>query len=400
MHLATEAQIKEGQVTDVYFLRTQHILRAKRLNKHVCAEFVVKRLPPGYVFGVLAGLEEAVEVLLTIPGIEVEAMEEGTVFGPYQPILTVRGRYLDFGLFETALLGLLCQASGIATRAARCRRAAGRRLVLSFGARRVHPAIAPMVERAAYLGGCDGVSVVESAKQLGIQPTGTIPHALVLLMGDAAWAVKAFDEVIPRSVKRVALIDTIGDEKFEALACAEALGDKLFAVRLDTPASRRGDLAELLREVRWELDLRGHRAVKLLVSGGMDEAQISLLNDCCDGYGVGTALSNAPVLDLAMDIVEIDGRPMAKRGKPSGRKQVWRCPACQATVVAPWGTARPKPLCRCRKPYQALLTPLVRNKTLLRPLPSPHRIRARVMKQLRAWGSHTPIARQRSEATQ
>ena len=386
MHLATEAQIKTGEVTDVYFLRTQQILRAKRINKHVCAEFVTKHLPAGYAFGVLAGLEEAVEVLLAIPGIEVDAMEEGTVFGLHQPVLSIRGRYLDFGLFETALLGLLCQASGIATRAARCRQAADDRLLLSFGARRVHPAIAPMVERAAYVGGCDGVSVVMSAKILGIQPSGTIPHALVLLMGDAAWAVKAFDAVIPRSVKRVALIDTIGDEKFEAIACAEALGKKLFAVRLDTPASRRGNLVELVREIRWELALRGHAGVKCLVSGGIDEDEIKTLNSVCDGYGVGTALANAPVIDFAMDLVEIDGRPMAKRGKPSGRKQVWRCPRCQATVVAPWGK-KPTPLCRCRRASHALLTPLVRNGKLLRSLPSAQAIRDQVLRQLKLWPS-------------
>jgi len=383
VHLATEAQIKAGEVTDVYFLRTQQILRAKRVNKHVCAEFVTKRLPPGYAFGVLAGLEEAVEVLLTLHGIEVEAMEEGTFFSSHQPCLSIRGRYLDFGLFETALLGLLCQASGIATRAARCRQAAGDRLLLSFGARRVHPAIAPMVERAAYVGGCDGVSVTMSAKRLGLEPSGTVPHALVLLMGDAAWAIKAFDAIIPRSVKRVALIDTIGDEKFEAIACAEALGKKLFAVRLDTPTSRRGNLVELMREVRWELDLRGHQGVKCLVSGGIDEDEIRTLNSVCDGYGVGTALANAPVIDFAMDIVEIDGRAMAKRGKPSGRKQVWRCPRCQATSVAPWGK-KPRPLCRCRRAYQALLTPLVRDGKLLRPLASAQVIRDRVLRQLKA----------------
>jgi nicotinate phosphoribosyltransferase len=384
MHLATEAQIKGGAVTDIYFLRTQQILRAKRINKHVCAEFVTKRLPSGYGFGVLAGLEEAVEVLLTIPGIEVEAMEEGAFFGTHQPLLSIRGRYLDFGLFETALLGLLCQASGIATRAARCRQAAGDRLLLSFGARRVHPAIAPMVERAAYVGGCDGVSVVQSATLLGIQPSGTIPHALVLLMGDAAWAIKAFDAIIPRSVKRVALIDTIGDEKFEAMACAEALGKNLFAVRLDTPASRRGNLVELVREIRWELNLRGHRRVKCLVSGGIDEEAVAMLNSVCDGYGVGTALANAPVIDVAMDLVEIDGRPMAKRGKLSGRKQAWRCPRCQATAVTPWGK-KPAPLCRCRSAYHALLTPLVRNGKLLRPLPSPQAIRKSVLDQLKRW---------------
>lgn len=387
MQIATEAQIKQGRVTDVYFVRTQEVLRAKRIHKSVCAEFVVKSLPAGYDYGIAAGLDEVAELLRQMADIEVDAVPEGTLFGPHEPILTIRGRYLEFGVFETAVLGLLCQASGIASRAARCRQAAGTRLVLSFGARRAHPAIAPMVERAAFLGGCDGVSVVESAARLGIPPSGTIPHALVLLMGDSAWAVKAFDEVVPASVKRIALIDTIGDEKFEALACAEALGKKLFAVRLDTPSSRRGKFAELLREVRWELDLRGHRHVKLLVSGGIDEATIEALNPVCDGYGVGTALSNAPVLDVAMDIVEIEGRPMAKRGKPSGRKQLWRCPRCLARTVSPWGR-RPMRVCRCGKTYQPLLKPLVQRGSLPQPLPKPTVIRQQVLRQLRAWTSY------------
>src|SRR5436190_1151227 len=84
----------------------------------------------------------------------------------------------SFGVLETALLGLLCQASGVATVAARCKIAAEGRPVFSFGARRMHPAISPMVERSAYIGGCDGVASVKSAEVIGIQPVGTMAHAV------------------------------------------------------------------------------------------------------------------------------------------------------------------------------------------------------------------------------
>ena len=108
-------------------------------------------------------------------------------------------------------------------------------------------------------------------------------------------------------MRRVALIDTLQDEKFEAIRVAEALGKDLYAVRLDTPSSRRGDFFRILEEVRWELDIRGFEHVKILASGGIDEYEILRLNPLVDGYGVGTSIANAPVLSFALDIMEIEG---------------------------------------------------------------------------------------------
>ncbi|GAH92789.1 unnamed protein product, partial [marine sediment metagenome] len=152
--------------------------------------------------------------------------------------------------------------------------------------------------------------VRKSAEELGEKPVGTIPHALILLVGDTVKATQFFDEVIEPEVGRVALIDTLGDEKFEALRVAEALGKNLFAVRIDTPASRRGDIMELLKEVRWELDLQGFKKVKIFVSGGITEERIALLNSVADAFGVGTYISNAPVIDFSLDIVEINSKPL------------------------------------------------------------------------------------------
>jgi len=250
-HTASEPEIKAGEVSDVYFDRTVEILHAKGLNKHVKAEIRLKSFPqPDWTFGVLAGIEEAAALLEGLP-VNVWAMDEGTLFGPEDTVLLIEGIYPEWAKYETALLGFLCQASGIATKAARCKRAAGPRQVISFGARRMHPALAPMIERNAFVGGCDGVAVTKSAELIDADPTGTIPHALVLLFGDTVEALKAFHEVVDPKVRRVALIDTLQDEKFEAIRVAEALGRDLYAVRLDTPSSRRGDFYLILEEVRW-----------------------------------------------------------------------------------------------------------------------------------------------------
>ena len=379
-HIASEPEIKAGEVSDVYFERTVEILRAKGLHKRVKAEIRLKSFPQtDWTFGVLAGIEEAAALLEGLP-VDVWAMDEGTLFGPHQPVLVIEGTYVEWAEYETALLGLLCQASGIATKAARCKRAAGERQVISFGARRMHPALAPMIERNAFIGGCDGVAVTKSAELIDADPTGTIPHSLVLLFGDTVQALAAFNEVVDPKVRRVALIDTLQDEKFEAIRVAEALGKDLYAVRLDTPSSRRGDFFQILSEVRWELDIRGFEHVKILASGGIDEYEILKLNSLVDGYGVGTSIANAPVLSFALDIMEIEGRPMAKRGKRSGAKQVWRVPGTIDNIVLAAG--KPAPVGADGRPAESLLKPLVVGGKIVRDLPPPRTLREYVLEQM------------------
>jgi nicotinate phosphoribosyltransferase len=375
-HTASDAEIKAGDIADVYFQRTVEILVARGDRKHVKAEVYLKSLPEDWDWGVLAGIEEAAALLDGV-AVDVRAMDEGTVFAPYQPVLTLEGVYVEWARYETALLGLLCQASGIATKAARCKKAAGERQVISFGARRMHPMLAPMIERNAFIGGCDGVAVTKSAELIDADPMGTIPHSLVLMVGDTVEALKAFHEVIEPKVRRVALIDTLQDEKFEALRVAEALGKDLFAVRLDTPSSRRGDLYRIVEEVRWELNLRGFEHVKIVASGGVDEYEILRLNPVVDAYGVGTSIANAPVLNFALDIMEIEGRPTAKRGKWSGAKDVLRRRGTLDTVVRPAGMPAP-----AGGPWDALLKPLVTRGRVARDLPPPRTIREFVLDQL------------------
>ncbi len=375
-HRATDQDIKQGKVTDIYFVRAVEILKSKKINKSVRAEFVVKNLPAGYSWGVFAGLEEASEVLKDLP-VGVRAMDEGTIFHANEPVLEIEGTYQEFAVYETSILGFLCQASGVATKAARIRKAAGHRPVSHFGARRMHPAISPMIDRSAYIGGCDSVANVAGAELIGAQAAGTMPHALILLFGDTVKACKAFHEVIEKTVKRVCLVDTFQDEKVESLRVAAELQKDLYAVRIDTPASRRGDFPGILKEVRWELNIHGFQHVKLFVSGGIEEDSIRQLNEVVDAYGVGTAISNAPVLDFSMDIVEIDGRPVAKRGKMSGQKQVYLNRRSGERSALP---ARQKPPGRG---FEPLLQPFLYRGKWKRELPSARGIRSFVLAQLR-----------------
>ena len=330
--VATSEEIRAGKTSDVYFHRTLDVLRkAGRDREPVVAEATTGGLPNGWPWGVLCGVEEVVN-LLRGKNASLWALPEGSIFPPRTPegipvpVLALDGPYGDWGLFETPLLGMLCQASGIATKAARIRKVAAGKQVSSFGVRRMHPGIAPLIERSVFVGGLDAITTPLGAEMLRVPAMGTMPHALTIVMGGPREAFLALHKHLEKKVPRIALVDTYYDEKTEAIMAAEAIPD-LAGVRLDTPASRRGNFAAIVREVRWELNLRGFKDAKIHVSGSIDEVTIpGLIEAGVDGFGVGTSLSNAPTIDFALDIVELRGKPVAKRGKFGGRKELLRCP--------------------------------------------------------------------------
>lgn len=322
--IVSSEAIRDGRATDAYFQRTREALEGAGKNPHIVAEVTADQFPTGE-FDVFAGLKDAAH-LLEGRDVDVHAIPEGTLFDG-GPVMRIEGSYLDFAELETSLLGFLSPASAQATAARRIADATGDNPALSFGARHVHPATAAALERAALLGGMDGISHVAAGEIIGREASGTMPHALVICFGngnqEAAW--QAFDEHVPESVPRVALVDTYTDEKDEAIRAAEAL-DSLESVRLDTTGSRRGDFRHIIREVRWELDARGFDDIDIFVSGGLTADSVRELRDVADGFGIGSYISNANPLDFALDIVEVDGERNAKRGKLSGAKQVYRTP--------------------------------------------------------------------------
>ncbi|MEM1618017.1 MAG: nicotinate phosphoribosyltransferase [Desulfurococcaceae archaeon] len=380
LYIASEEDILNGVVTDIYFTRTVKILRAKGIRKKVRMEFHVHKLPKGYEWAVFAGLEEVLYVLKDKP-VTVYAMPEGTLFKAGEPLMIIEGYYDDFAVYETALLGILRHYSSIASKAARIKKLAGNKRVLFFGLRALHPAIAPMADRAAYIGGVDAVSGVVSSVYLSLQPQGTMPHALIIVYGDQVEAWKAFDEVIEHDVPRIMLVDTFYDERIEALMAAQTLKNRLYGVRLDTPSSRRGDMRAIVEEVRWTLDIHGYKNVKIAVSGGIDEKEIVKLRDIVDIFGVGTSIAMPPSIDISADIVELyeDGewKPITKRGKLPGAKQVYRKRPGLNDIV----TLLDKPL-EVPEGYTPLLRKYLENGKLVCELPRLEEIRSYVLSQL------------------
>ncbi len=311
-------EVLAGDTADVYFRRTREILTHEGIDPVVTMEFFPTRA------GVLAGMREAIEFLrVAIPEREltVEAMDEGAPIQPKQVVLRLTGRYQSFGLYETALLGILAQSTGWATAARACVEAAGSIPVYSFGARHVHPRVAPILDYAAIVGGCASGSSTAGAHLAGRVPSGTMPHALILILGDTVAAAEAFDRIMPPDVPRTVLVDTFHDEAEESVRVASALGRHLQSIRLDTPSERGGVTVELVREVRARLDLAGHSHVQIFISGGLSVERIRQLRECgvpIGGLGVGSTISAASPIDFTADIKAIAGRPVAKRGRIPG----------------------------------------------------------------------------------
>jgi nicotinate phosphoribosyltransferase len=317
-------EILSGDSADVYFARAERIMQREGLDPVVAMEVFARQE------AVLCGIDEAKNLLAHVlvdadPGeTVVEALDDGDRIERKEIVLRITARYRQFGLYETAILGMMAQSTGWATAAREVVEAAAPQPVISFGARHVHPDVTDVLDYAAIVGGCVGASTPAGARLAGLSPTGTMPHSLVLIFGDTVRAAEAFDRDLPADVPRIVLVDTFKDEAEEALRVAHALGDRLYGVRLDTPSERGRVTPDLVREVRARLDQDGFQHVQIVISGGLNPERIRIFKDArapVDSFAVGSYISGASPIDFTGDIKEIDGRAIAKRGRIPGRTE-------------------------------------------------------------------------------
>ncbi len=348
-------------LTDFYELTMAHAYVEQRMLGTAVFEFFVRRLPPHRGFLMAAGLEQVVEFLeslhftteeiawldrtgrfsrtfldyaasLRFTG-DVDAMPEGTLFFPPEPILRVVAPIPLAQLVETRIMNLLNFQTLIASKAARSVLVADKKPLIDFGLRRAHGAEAGVLAaRASYLAGFAGTATVLAGCQFGIPLYGTMAHSFVQAHHDEATAFERF--AVSQPDHAVLLIDTYDTEaaahKVVALAPAlQARGITIRGVRLDS-----GDLADHARKVRAILDAGGLSQAQILASGNLDEYRIQTLvagRAPIDTFAVGTAMttsSDAPSLDCAYKLQEYERRPCRKRseGKATwpSRKQVYR----------------------------------------------------------------------------
>jgi nicotinate phosphoribosyltransferase len=346
-------------LTDLYQLNMLAAYLDHGLIDTAVFELFVRKLPKRRGFLVAAGLEQALSyleelafshedlarlrafggfpdqlleylALLRFTG-NVDALPEGTVFFPDEPILRVTAPLPQAQLVETRLINLVHFETVIASKAARMVLAAEGKPLIDFGLRRAHGAEAGMLAaRASYVAGFVGTATLAAGLEYGIPVKGTMAHSFIQVHEDETGAFEHFAHSRPRDL--VLLIDTYdterGAERVVKLAHRLASeGITISGVRLDS-----GDLGEHARQVRRILDEGGLKAVTIVASGGLDEDEIAALRGVpIDSYGVGTSLttsSDAPALDCAYKLQEYAGKPRRKRseGKATwpGRKQVWR----------------------------------------------------------------------------
>ncbi|MFT3854391.1 MAG: nicotinate phosphoribosyltransferase [Ilumatobacteraceae bacterium] len=329
-----------GMLTDRYELTMVAAARREGMAEVPCVfELFARRLPEGRRFGVVAGTRRALDAALAFRfggedvewllaagavdegtagwlasfrfGGEVDGYPEGEVWFPGSPIMTVRGSFAEACVLETVLLSILNHDAAVAAAAARMVIAAGGRPILEMGSRRTHEEAAVAAARAAYLAGFASTSNLAAGRRYGIPTAGTAAHAFTLLHRDELDAFRA--QVASQGVGTTLLVDTYDITRGIELA-VEAAGSQLGAIRIDS-----GDLGVLAHQARAQLDALGATGTMIVVSGDLDEYAIAALAAApVDLYGAGTAVvtgSGAPTAGFVYKLVEVDGRPVAKRSE-------------------------------------------------------------------------------------
>jgi nicotinate phosphoribosyltransferase len=344
-------------------------LRDGTAQRSCVFEVFARRLPDGRRYGVVAGTARLLEALADFRfddatldmlqrenvvgtdaarfladyrfGGDIDGYPEGELYFPYSPVLTVSGTFAHAIVLETLVLSVLNHDCAIASAAARMVTAAGGRPIIEMGSRRTHEQAAVACARSAYLAGFTSTSNLEAAHRYGVPTAGTAAHAFTLLHDDERTAFAA--QVAAAGPGTTLLVDTYDITRGIELA-VEVAGPELGAIRIDS-----GDLGVLADQARAQLDGLGATGTRIVVSGDLDEFAIAALAARpVDAYGAGTAVvtgSGAPTAEMVYKLVEVDGRPVAKRSEhkqsSGGRKSARRAYKPTGTAIEEIVTAGP-----------------------------------------------------------
>ncbi len=344
--------MREGYYSDAYFVLTKQLLQDDDHHPHVLVQVFQKR------DAVLGGIDEAIAVLRECSGhrdpdgvwnpgwdeLEVSALYEGDAISPWETVLTIAGDYALFAHLETVYLGCLARRTLVMSNVREVVQAARGKQILYFPARHDHWLVQTGDGWAAHVAGAIGVSTDAQASWWGGRGVGTVPHGLIAAYGgDTVRAATKFADRFAGEMNVTVLVDFVNDSVRTALDVAQALGDRLWGVRLDTSETlvdrslleELGDEApagvslELVRKVRAALDAAGHERVRIVCSGGFDAERIRTFEAAAapvDAYGVGSSLIRGQN-DFTADVVLVEGEHCAKAGRahrPNARLEVVR----------------------------------------------------------------------------
>lgn len=333
-------RIRDGYYSDAYFVSTKRLLEDDGRRPHVLLQVFQKR------DSLLGGIDEAIAILKLCSGVrradggwtdgwrelDVRALREGDRISPREAVLTIEGDYTLFAHLETVYLGTLARRSLVMRNVAEVVEAAGGKQIFYFPARHDHWLVQTGDGWAAHIAGAIGVSTEAQASWWGGRGIGTVPHGLIAAYGgDTVLAATKFADRFHPDVNVTVLVDWENDSVATALAVAEALGGRLWGVRLDTgeqmvDRSLWGELGgfaptgvnpRLVEKVRAALDGAGFGGVRIVASGGFDAERIRGFEAAgvpVDAYGVGSSLIRGSN-DFTADVVRVDGRPCAKAGR-------------------------------------------------------------------------------------
>jgi len=315
-HFDVRPSLITGDTADLYLHRTQRVLRNEGLNPPVVMDFTPSSP------GTLCGTMEVKAIMSKVApegARELWAVEEGDEVDVGEVCLSIRAAYSPFGLYETAICGVLASSTGWATVAKECVQEARGVPIVCVGAHSIHPSVAPVMDYAAVVGGCFTGSTVLGAKLAGTPSTATVSGALVQIMGSANNAIEAFDRSVAPEVPRIAYVDPRGDVVAQTMEIAHLMKERLNAVRIARIPGARLVTAEIIKEVRKRLDEADYRHVEIVVSGEMSPARIKrLLDDSApvDVFHDTGYIAAAKPIGFRANIRTISDKPVPQEQEP------------------------------------------------------------------------------------
>jgi nicotinate phosphoribosyltransferase len=333
-------RIREGYYSDAYFNFSRELLEDEDRHPHVTMQVFQKQQ------AVLGGIDEAIAVVKQCAGrhlpdggwegcwdeLKVHALHEGDEISPHETVMTIEGDFSLFAHLETVYLGCLARRTLVMKNVHEVVEAAHGKQILFFPARHDHWLVQTGDGWAAHVAGAIGVSTDAQASWWGGRGIGTVPHGLIAAYGgDTVNAATLFADRYHEEMNVTVLVDFENDSVRTALEVAEALGPRLWGVRLDTSEDLvdralwnemggykpTGVNPRLVEKVRGALDGAGFRDVRIVASGGFTATRIEEFETAgvpVDAYGVGSSLIRGQN-DFTADVVLLDGRPCAKVGR-------------------------------------------------------------------------------------
>ncbi len=325
----SKKDICNGKISDhCNLLSLLTLEKIHKENSIICLEAHVSNFPNEIEKAHFFGLHDFIR-LLKGKDVQVYSIEPGHEFFENEPVINLIGYAKDLAMIKSTLTGILAFHSTVVTKCAHLKKIAGNKPIYFFGLRKLHPSHIMQYLEATYAGGFE-INATDLAKQIdpNLEISDCQEHVSNIIADDLIESWRAFIKISEQYGGIYIVLDNFSDTVTEAKFAIEKFKHEIKGFLVDTSRTRRGDIVQILKELKWYLNLYSKKEVKIGLTGGVDSNIIKNTKDILSSFGVGLNIVSGYIFDFSFQIVEVDSKPKSKIGVFPGRKNVYYCKNC------------------------------------------------------------------------